>query len=410
MLGTAAALVGPAIGATAWRRGGPGRWTAPLWAAISLAGVLASGSRTALAAWTIGTAGLTIAAVVRARQRVPALLAVAAGVLAVGLWAQSAAVAPDSKNPLARAFHALSDADALTVDGIRTALLDRYGYGPVAAAVIAAHPALGVGIGTGDLFLADAAEPVLGRPLPADNAQNWWRQVLLELGAIGGAAPIAASLAVLLALVRMARRVGVAPAMATAAPVIGAGLILFVGVPTQHVFMQVVMAWLIVLATAPAGGASSAEPVRRPPVVPVAVALACAVGGPWAVARPPERAFAAGRPYGYGDLRIAEPLPAGTVWVGRRAVGVVPAGPGRFDVSVALPHPDLATAPVDVVISDRRTYRCHHRVTSAAPVICQLRVGAGESAAMVQLEIARGWIAPDGRERAGLVTTRSVAE
>ena len=186
-----------------------------------------------MAAWTIGTAGLTIAAVVRARQRVPALLAVAAGVLAVGLWAQSAAVAPDSKNPLARAFHALSDADALTVDGIRTALLDRYGYGPVArpsspptrrwASVSA--PAIS--------FLADASEPVLGKLLPADNAQNWWRQVLLELGAIGGAAPIAASLAVLVALVRMARRVGVAPAIANAAPVIGAGLILLVGVTTS---------------------------------------------------------------------------------------------------------------------------------------------------------------------------------
>jgi hypothetical protein len=407
VLGTAAALVGPTLAVAAWRRGARG-WIAVLWLAMSVSGVLASGSRTALAAWTVGTAGLTIAAVATSRHRVRALLGVAVIAAAVGVAARSAAEAPQSGNALARAVQALSGADVFTLEGIRAALLDRYGYGPVSAAVIAAHPAWGVGIGTGDLFLADAAETLLGRPLIPDNAQNWWRQVLVELGTVGGAAPIAASLAALLALLRMARGVGAVHAVAHAAPMVGAGLILLVGVPTQHVFVQVLMAWLLVMATAPPGVALPiAAPMRRGPLVPVTVAAVCAAVGPWTVPRPPERAFAAGRPYIYGNVASSDPLPAGTLWVGQHAVGVLPARGGRFDVAVSLPHTDLATAPVGVVIGDRRGHECRFLVTTPEPVECPIVVGAGP-VVMVAVDIDRGWRDAAGHERAALVVMRYV--
>ena len=409
VLGTGAALVGPTLAVAAWRRGARG-WTALLWSAVSVAGVLASGSRTALAAWTVGTAGFAIAAVATSRHRVRALLAVAVVATAIGLAARFAADAPQSGNALARAVQALSGADVFTFEGVRAALLDRYGYGPVAAAVIAEHPAWGVGIGTGDLFLADAAEALLGRPLIPDNAQNWWRQVLVELGAVGGAAPIAASLAALLALVRMARAAGAPRAVAHAAPMVGAGLILLVGVPTQHAFIQVLMAWLLVMATAPPGVAVAvAAPVRRGPLVPAVVALACAAVGPWTVPRPPERAFAAGRPYIYGGVPSADPLPEGTLWVGQHSVGVLPARGGRFDVAVSLPHADLAAAPVGVVIGNRHGHECRFLVSTPDPVECPIVVGAGP-VVMVAVDVDRGWRDGAGRQRAALVVMRYVGE
>ncbi len=409
VLGAAAALVGPTLAIAAWRRGAPA-WTALLWSVVSLAGVIASGSRTGLAAWTVGTAGFTIAAVATSRQRVRALIAVALVAVAIGAAARAVADAPPSGNALSRAVQALSGADVFTLEGARAALLDRYGYGPVSAAVIAAHPTWGMGIGTGDLFLADAAETQLGRPLIPDNAQNWWRQVLLELGVVGGAAPIAASLAALLALLRMARGAGAPRAVAHAAPIVAAGLILLVGVPTQHAFIQVLMAWLLVMASAPPGVALPvAAPVRRRPLVPAIVALACAAVGPWTVPRPPERAFAAGRPYIYGDVPSVDPLPLGTLWVGQHAVGVLPARGGRFDVAVSLPHADLATAPVGVVIGNRRGYACRFLVTTPDPVECPIVVGAGP-VVMVAVDVDRGWRDPAGHQRAALVVMRYVGE
>lgn len=410
VLGTAAALVGPSLAIAAWRRRGTVGWRAVAWTALSLAGILASGSRTALAAWTVGVVGLTIGAVLVSPRRERALLVVAGVVLAAGLAARMAAGAPHSANPLARAAQALSDADVLTVGGVRAALLDRYGYGPVAAAVIAEHPAWGVGIGTGDLFLADASEAHLGRPLVPDNAQNWWRQVLVELGAVGGLAPIAASLAALLALRQMARAAGTSRAIAHAAPMVGAGLILLVGVPTQHAFIQVLMAWLLVMATAPPGVAlQAAMPVRRAPLVPAAMAVVCAAVGPWTVPRPPERAYAAGRPYVYGDVPSADPLPVGTLWVGEHAVGVLPASGGRFDVAVSLPHADLAAAPVGVVIGNRHGHECRFQVATPEPVVCAIVVGAGP-VVMVTVDVDRGWRDADGHQRAALVVMRYVGE
>ncbi len=111
VLGAAAALVGPLLALRAWQRGGrSATWSAPFWAALSLSGVLASGSRTALAAWAIGMAGQLVASIAGARHRRRAVLAGVATVVAALLIARAAPLAPGAGNALARALETLSGA------------------------------------------------------------------------------------------------------------------------------------------------------------------------------------------------------------------------------------------------------------------------------------------------------------
>ncbi len=409
VLGAAAALVGPVLALRAWQRGGrSATWLAPFWAALSLSGVLASGSRTALAAWAIGMAGQLVASIAGARHRRRAVLAGVATVVAALLIARAAPLAPGAGNALARALETLSGADLYTAEGASALLLDRYGYGPAAAGVIASYPAWGVGIGTGDLFMSEYSERHLGKKLLADNAQNWWRQVLVELGVVGGAAALVSSLAPLFALLALRRRAGVIAAIGYAGPLIGAGAMLMVSVPTQHPYIQLIMAWLLVMATAPPGISAVGSPrVPGVPLVPAIFALAAAVGGAVTVPRPPERAQAAGRAYGYGNLPADPPLPAGSFWIGRRAVGVAPASGRSFVIEASVPHQDLARTPVEVVVSDRRSQVCRFQVSTPAPVECRLTIAPGETAVLVQVDVSRLWPTPAG-DRGALVVTRFV--
>ena len=415
VLGAAAALVGPMLAMRAWQRGGrSAAWVTPFWAALSLSGVLASGSRTALAGWAIAMAGQLVASIAGARHRRRAVLAGVVTVVIALLIARAAPLAPGAGNALARAFATLTTGDLFTAAGARFVLLDRYGYGPAAVGVIAAHPAWGVGIGTGDLFMSEYSERHLGKPLLADNAQNWWRQVLVELGAVGGSAALAASVAPLFALLALWRRAGAITAIGYAGPVVGAGAMLLVSVPTQHPFIQLLMAWLLVMTTAPPGVAAVVSPgVSRRPLVPAILALVAAVGVVVTVPRPPERAHAAGRSYGYGNLPADPTPPPGALWIGRRAVGVAPASGRTFVIEASLPHQDLARAPVDVVVSDRRAQsvplpRLDTGSGGVPPHDCAGRAGrpgAGRRQPSVADTRRRPWRARRDALRAGLVVS-----
>ncbi len=223
--------------------------------------------------------------------------------------------------------------------------------------MIAAYPAWGVGIGTGDLFMSEYSERHLGKPLLADNAQNWWRQVLVELGGVGGSAALLSSLAPLFALLALSRRAGAIAAIGYAGPVVGR---------RRHAARLGADAASVhpVAHGVAAGDGDGAARRRGGRVAPPCRAVRwCPPSSPW---RPrsgsPSRCRgrrSAPRPpaalYGYGNLPVDPPLPAGSLWIGRRAVGVAPASGRSFVIEASLPHQDLARAPVEVVVSDRRS-------------------------------------------------------
>ena len=403
MLGAVAALVGPALAIAAWPRRDRARWLAAAAIGLAFAGVLASGSRTALAGWAVGSAGLLVAAIAGSRRPARAGLGALAALALVATLAIPLARA-DNTNALTRAVGTLADTDLFTLEGVRTALVDRYGYGPAAEAVIADHRWWGVGIGTGDLFLAEYSTARLNRPLIPDNAQNWWRHVVVDLGLAGGAAALVASLAVFTTLLVAWRVDGVSRMLSRTAPVVAAGVMLLVSVPTQHPLVQLAMAWLLALAAAPGGRPPlvAAAP-RRSPWLPAAAALLSVAGLTASVARPPERAQAANRSWGYGNVPV--PPPPGTVWAGPHAVGVVPARSRHYEVVATLPHDDLAAAPVDLTISDRGAQVCRTRVATPAPVTCGFTLAPGLPAVMVQVDVSRGWPSAEGA-RGALIEVR----
>jgi O-antigen ligase len=61
----------------------------------------------------------------------------------------------------------------------------RDGYGLAAAEAIGEHPWFGVGIGKFFALSTGYHQRVAGRAIPPDNAQNLWRQTLVEQGIVG---------------------------------------------------------------------------------------------------------------------------------------------------------------------------------------------------------------------------------
>ena len=65
-------------------------------------------------------------------------------------------------------------------------LWERDGYGLAAMRAVAEHPWTGVGIGAFALLAPERLFHLeTGGLIPADNAQNWWRHQIAELGFIG---------------------------------------------------------------------------------------------------------------------------------------------------------------------------------------------------------------------------------
>jgi hypothetical protein len=127
----------------------------------------------------------------------------------------------------------------------------RGGYGTAAHQILREYPFTGVGVGSFHFMVADYYREISNDDgLPFDNAQNWWRHQLAELGVLGGAAPLFLSLLVAWAVLR-------APAGDRSPPLdytlkgllLGVGLCSLVGVPTQNVVVQIVflgvLAWLV---------------------------------------------------------------------------------------------------------------------------------------------------------------------
>jgi hypothetical protein len=49
------------------------------------------------------------------------------------------------------------------------------------------HPLTGIGAGSYRIIAPDYGRALLNDALPPDNAQNWWRHQIAELGVFGGA-------------------------------------------------------------------------------------------------------------------------------------------------------------------------------------------------------------------------------
>jgi O-antigen ligase len=334
--------------------------------AINWAGAWMSGSRTAFVCGALGTV-LLVYELLRAtrrsegrRRETSSLLAGIAAVVLV-LITVTGAIGPF------RRMVSTASADAAVTD-----LWSRGGYGTVATRMIRDYPVTGVGIGSFNWMAADYWRLMANERLPFDNAQNWWRHQVVELGILGALPVVLWSLLVAwLVLTRPRPPDNRIEAQTLRGLLIGLGIASLLGVPTQNPIVLLIFFYLVARfenltnPRTPNPRTPNPEPripdpgSRIPSGAWIAGALIAIIyaSGQLVLARGPlkplARAERTNRDYIIGTYP-GEPLPQGSFrWTRKRATFAL-AAPSRYLViRFHVEHPDVGTHPVKVRISTR---------------------------------------------------------
>jgi hypothetical protein len=321
--------------------------------AVNFAGLWMSGSKTALLCVVIGTMGLLAGLWNERRSGSPGS---AKSPVLIGLGALAVVavmVTADSTNPIRRALDIPLGRAGLTELWIRG------GYGPIALQMTREYPLTGVGIGSYRILAPDYWRAMANQTLPLDNAQNWWRHQIAELGVFGGALIIIFSVLVGWRVFTTRPFLDDVEPITVRGVLLGLGVISFFGMPTQN---PLVLCWLFGLVAwfsrnhvQVTDSAARPRDLRVAWIVACAFAIAYAVGHVVLAAGPlnvVQRAHRAQRDYVRGAYAF-EPLPkanqfqwtsqdARFFWAARTRWMVI-----RFWPS----HPDVTTRPVHVTVT-----------------------------------------------------------
>lgn len=341
-------------GAVVWAAG-LRRWRIP--AAVSTsaaawAAVWTSGSRNAFLLAAFSTLAVIVAfrgPLVRAVRALRPLHAVAAVALVAGaVWFASSAN-PDMVGPLTRVRDTLPRPTVASIRSFAWRMWDRDRYGTLAVAMFREFPAFGVGVGGYHLMLNDFIHE--GERLIPDNAQNWYRHQLVELGIVGSLGWIAWLAA--FGWFVLARHTS-APdvAVVVRGVLIGFALISLVGMPAQALAVSMTF-WTIAFWYVALVGPPVSAPVSRRAWAAVALVTAVfAIGTAYMAAttlRVAARSQRAGFPFTYGFYYPEPDDGDGEYrWARQRASMVIDAKGPIMALSVWVNHRDIATSPVDV--------------------------------------------------------------
>ena len=391
--GMAAAIWAPLAVVVFRRMGRPLIGTA--FCALLLAGVWATGSRTAFLTAIAGLSAVIVTTLRSTggwRSRIVPLGALAGVVLVLAM----AFAVGDRSNPLARISELGLDVENRNIGGVARALWNRQGYGVTAGRAIAAYPWTGVGIGAFNQLSSDFSYLGLGAVLLPDNAQNWWRQQLAELGMIGAIPSVLLSVLVVVALCRRTAapdRRNDAAILRTS--IVGIGLASLVGVPTQHPALLLTVATLLYWlgALIDRSTIATATTLQRAAWAAAFVLPLVVIGGQWRSAtgdlRVPHRALRLGFPYAYGFTAYeADNVP----WSGRHAVAVLFAQHAYFALTA---DPSHIGQPVRVRMWRENDSIVDVESDGQKPIVRIIRVPEGRRFLMLEIEISR--VAPDGR-------------
>jgi hypothetical protein len=325
--------------------GGWTRWAA-LAVAVNLAGLGMSGSRTGLICGVVTVLAIG-AAIWRSGNR-GRLLAIASGAAAI---VAVVVATSDATGPLKRLF----ERPAGTDDSFVAVVFTRPPYGHIAGEMIRDYPLTGVGIGAYQQLAADYWRRESDDMLAFDNAQNWWRHELSELGVLG-ALPLVLWSALLAwqVLLGRSRRERLFEAWLVRGALLAVGVGSITQMPTQApvilLWFLTFVAWLPqLLQKLPLAN------IRVSSTVAIVLAVAYAAGhlvlarGSLSVA---ERAKTFGHEYVSGAYG-AEPLEgSGTFrWTDDESRFVWPLRTRWFVIRVWAHHPDVSVEPVKVTIT-----------------------------------------------------------
>jgi hypothetical protein len=342
-----------------------------------------SGSRTALVTLGIGTAGIVVAALQRKGwwqpRMAPIVLLIGAAALVLAMF-----VAPrggDSPSPLQRVFDRLPRPEAEDLSRFAKEIWTRFEYGPAADRIIAEYPATGAGIGSFHIVFNDFLHRDTGRTIAPDNAQNWWRHQLAELGVLGAMPSLSISALIIALLWRGGPYVEPVGSTTVLRMVLGGvGIASLLGVPTQHPstwisFVSLVF-WLLAMYHT-ASGQPSGNVGRWTWGGAIALAVVVSVGLAMSARgnlRVPARASWTGVPFAYGVRYEGVSEYGDLKWVARHAVMVVPRQAPWLRLAIFAPQRDVARNPVTVRISMNRQPVIDQTITSSEPVVYFVQV------------------------------------
>jgi O-antigen ligase len=284
-------------------------------------------------------------------------------------------------------------------------------YGPASEQMIVEHPLVGIGIGGFNYQFADALyviDPLVQRP--PDNAQNWYRQQLAEVGVLGSIGWIVWISQFLWMLLRRSGgkdRRGVVGAVKGA--LVGFGVGSLFGVPAQDAAASltfiILVCWCLKLTTLDSGRASIGDtrPGRLEWMAIIAV-LGCFLGGTVYAARtdlrPPRRAVRFHFPFSYG--LTADQTDPSIRWTGAKAVEVFEADKRWFKLEFGAVAPDAAEKPVDVRVWLNRVQILRVSRHGNFPVTRWIRMPAHGTPLMMEIHVDRTWRPSTDEEARGI--------
>lgn len=366
--------------------------------AVSLLAVWGSGSRTALLCAAIGLAGTLF--LPGRRFRSPAFVAalvVAVATVAVG-WGAPAV------GPLARVRALLPDLSSASLGAAARELLwVRNGYGLIAVEMVKDAPIQGVGVGAFH-GLSDAyAIKALGQTVPSDNAQNWPRHLVAELGVLGSVGWVwwvaLAGMALVTGRAAPDDRARLTAVKFTLAGFAAASML---GMPSQSLLVTLTFwtfaCWLLLLVVPAQDWTKRTDPGWRRwgmilALVFAFTALTLRVG--WGDLRPPFRAKRLDYPFRYGFYESLD-APAGRSRTSEHAVWV-PHAPRRWlKLRVWVEHPDADAQPVMV-----KVWRDHERIIArpfprGVPLTRYVDVGGSNQRFVIETTVDRTYVPADG--------------
>ena len=343
-------------------------WLGGIGLLIASGGVWMSGSRTAFLALAVGVT-LSVAPVCRrlaSRDTRPLPLVLGAAALLVSA-AFAALVFVSSTGPGERIREMLPPPSVEGAQGLARTLWNRGWYGPAARLMIRDHPFVGVGVGAFHPLVGQYAR-LAGNDVAFDNAQNWYRHQLAELGLVGSV-PWILWVIFFAGFLLRTRGEGAQRFLAAVAKgaLVALGIASLLGVPAQSPAVTLTFwtfaFWYIQLVDGPRPHAVTTGPAasRWLAWTVVLVMVAVHAAGSYQAARGdlrvPYRSTSWQWPYAYGienagDVGIADDHRR----TGKRAVFnlAYPRGRGRgrlrVKLSAWLEHPDASSRPVKAKI------------------------------------------------------------
>jgi hypothetical protein len=387
-----------------------GSWQSRVRAILGGVGVLlmfvavwASGSRTALLAASLGL-GVTLVAAARqasaqTRRRSAVLIA---GLAAAAVLLFSVLPLP-TIGPLERLRAGIQSASSRGTAGVLTTLWDRDAYGSASTRAIRDAPLVGVGVGAFTLLSVDYVRATGGPDVPYDNAQNWLRHQLAELGVIGCAGWLLWMALFGATLLRGRPEAGnLVPAASIKGALLGLTAASMLGVPTLApavtlTFWTFAFWYLGLLAEPQREEAKTARLFERPAAawsVVGAIVLTHALGTLY-VARHdfsvPRRAQRFGWNYNYGFYDVESGSASAFRWTRQSAVTVVPVGGRNFDLKVWTADPAAKYHPVNakVWIDDRLVL--DEWLSNGLPVERRVPLPDGEKRMVLRTWVNRTW-------------------